>query len=68
MTCPDLTCDTEDCAEAFERLGRHHAIGLLLQREGKHEQAIETWVHIMKGEREDEAFPGLQFLVKAIVQ
>jgi hypothetical protein len=69
VTCPDLRCEADDCVEVFERHSRHHAVGLIYQREGKHEQALEVWVELMKGDRDkDDTFPGLAFLVKAIVQ
>ena len=68
VTCPDLRFEAEDCEEFLERLGRHHAVGLLLQRDGKHEAALEVWVELAKGERQDDTFPGLEFLVKAIMR
>lgn len=68
VTCPDLRFEADDCTEFLERLGRHHAVGLLLQRDGKHEAALEVWAELAKGERKDETFPGLEFLVKAIMR
>ena len=68
VTCPDLRFEAEDCQESLERLGRHHAVGLLLQRDGKHEAALEVWAALAKGDRKDDTFPGLEFLVKAIMR
>ena len=68
VTCPDLRFEADDCQEYLERLGRHHAVGLLLQRDGKHEAALEIWAELAKGGRQDDTFPGLEFLVKAITR
>ena len=68
VTCPDLRFEANDCAESLEGLGRHHAVGLLRQREGRHEAALEVWAELVKGETTDDSFPGLEFFVKAIMR
>lgn len=63
----DILCDVDDCLRHLEKVSRFHAMALLQQRQGQHDEALAIWVEIIKGQKNDVHFPGIDFIISALL-